>query len=224
MSQSIIFYKQRWNLVAHRQVFERILTARDSSDNSISPTNDDPDCSNGAGKRGCFSKLYSPSACVFLIFISCFDANELQAATENILNPDHDPYINVDVGFSPFLGALGAEYQRGNHAVGLGFPNRLSYRYFEKPFQNTRFWGMYLGGMNYTNEEHTVDGFQYQNLETRYIGAGAGYRWQWLSGWHTNVSLAIHYRDWEHTNPGTSMRARERGYSAFPGMNIGYKF
>ena len=162
--------------------------------------------------------------CICLISTSCFGADIEQVTSDSILNSDNDPYINVVFGISPFLGVLGAEYQWEKHAFGIGYPNRLAYRYFVRPYQDTLFGGVYLGKMSYEDVDATVDDIQYQDLETKYIGVGAGYRWQWLSGWNASVSFAIHHYDYEYKNSGSSQRATEKGLFAFPGLNVGYKF
>jgi len=162
--------------------------------------------------------------CICLISTSCFGEDVEQVTSKSILNSDNDPYFNVVLGISPFLGVLGAEYQWEKHAFGIGYPNRLSYRYYVSPYQDTKFGGVYLGKMSYEDHDETVDGIRYRDLETEYIGVGVGYRWQWPSGWNTSVSLAIHYYDYEYKNPGSSQRATEKGYFSFPGINVGYKF
>lgn len=162
--------------------------------------------------------------CICLISTSCFGADVEQITSKSILNPDNNPNFNVVFGISPFLGVLGAEYQQKKHAFGIGYPKRLSYRYYVSPYQDTKFWGMYLGKMSYDDFDDTVDGILYQNLDTEYIGVGIGYRWQWLSGWNSSVSLALHYFDYEYSNPGSPQRETEKGFFAFPGINVGYKF
>ena len=162
--------------------------------------------------------------CICLISTPCFGENIEQVTSENSLNSDNNPYFNVVLGIAPFLGVLGAEYQWEKHAFGMGYPNRLSYRYYVNPYQNTLFGGMYLGKMSYDDIDETVDGVRYRNLETEYIGVGVGYRWQWSSGWNSSVSFAIHHWNYEYKNQGTSLQATEKGYFPFPGISVGYKF
>ncbi len=158
---------------------------------------------------------------ILSISASCFGE---EVKPERILNSSDDPYINIALGPEPFLGIFGVEYQNINHAIGIGYPNRLSYRYFVDPYGDTTFIGVYLGGMSYDNVDETEDGVEYRDLNTKYIGIGSGYRWQWSSGWNINVSFAAHYYDYEFTNPGSSQRATKNGFFAFPGFNMGYKF
>ena len=161
---------------------------------------------------------------ICLISTSCFGENIEQVSSESLLGSDSASYFNVVFGISPFLGVLGAEYQWEKHAFGIGYPNRLSYRYYVNPSQDTKFYGVYLGKMHYERQNETVDGILYRDLDTEYIGVGVGYRWQWPSGWNTSASFAIHYYDYEHTNPGSSQLATETGLFLFPGINVGYKF
>jgi len=169
-------------------------------------------------------KFFIKLVCICLISTSCFGQDVEQVTGKSILNSDSNPYVNVVFGISPFLGVLGAEYQREKHAFGIGYPNRLSYRYYVSPYQDTKFFGGYFGKMNYKDFDDTFEGVLYQHLETEYIGVGVGYRWQWLSGWNASTSLAIHYYDYEYKNPGSTQRATENGFFAFPGINVGYKF
>ncbi len=150
---------------------------------------------------------------ILLISTSC-----LAAETEKT------PELTINFGLSPFLGVLGAEYQRQHHAVGIGYPNRLSYRYFMQPHEDSKFWGAYTGSMQYSDIDETVDDIEYQDLKTKYVGVGIGYRWQWPSGWNTNISLSVHYYDYDFSNPDSTQQSTENGYIAFPGMSIGYKF
>lgn len=163
-------------------------------------------------------------ACVCLISTSCFGEGVERDINQSVLNPDNNSYLNVVFGISPFLGVLGAEYQWEKHAIGIGYPNRLSYRYYVSPYQDTKFWGTYFGKMRYDDIDEIVDGIQYQNLETQYIGVGVGYRWQWPSGWNTSASFSIHHYDYMYTNFGSSQQTTEKGYFPFPGINVGYKF
>lgn len=153
--------------------------------------------------------------CICLLSTSCFGEDVEQITNEPIFNSDSNPYFNVVLGISPFLGVLGAEYQRQNHAFGIGFPKRLSYRYYVNPYQDTKFLGVCLGMMSYQDWNEMVDGIRYQDLETEYIGVGVGYRWQWSSAWNASVCLAIHYYDYEYKNPGSSLQSSENGFFFF---------
>jgi len=144
--------------------------------------------------------------------------------TENIISPDNEPYLNAVVGFSPFLGVLGIEYQNKNHAFGIGLPGMLSYKYYVKPYQDTKFWGVFLGGYSSDNVNRTVDGINYSDVKSRSIGAGIGYRWQWSSGWNTSVSISLEYSTKDYSNPDTSQETTKSGVIPLPGVNVGYKF
>ena len=161
---------------------------------------------------------------ILLFSTACLGQNADKSNTDSILDTDSSSYFNAVFGISPFLGVLGIEYQHEEHAFGIGYPNRLSYRYYFKPYKDTLFAGTYLGGMNYNDVDEKHDGIRYDNLDTQYVGAGAGYRWQWSSGWNTSLSLALHYYDYDFSNPGTSQSDSEDGFFVFPGANVGYKF
>ncbi len=143
---------------------------------------------------------------------------------KEVLKSENDPYFTIALGPEPFLGIAGFEYQDKNHAIGIGYPHRLAYRYFINPYRDTYFWGMYLGGMSYDNVDETKNGVEYQVLDTKYIGLGSGYRWQWPSGWNINVSIALQYYDYEFSNPGSSQTTTKNGLFAFQGISAGYKF
>ena len=104
------------------------------------------------------------------------DAADIDAVKGNeagsILTSENDLYFNIALGAEPFLGVVGVECQWTHHAVGIGYPNRLLYRYFVIPYQDSAFWG-YFWGMSYDNVDETVDGIEYQDLDTEYIGVGA---------------------------------------------------
>lgn len=173
-------------------------------------------------------KFIIKASCLLLLTTSCFANSSAITEAENILSDKAEPYYNLVLGVSPFLGILGFEYQSRNNAYGIGFPGRLSYRYYFKPYQDTKFWGMYLGrySSNGTdnNKTYSHEGVNYSNVERAYIGAGIGYRWQWPSGWNTSVSIAIEYSDDDYSNPATGQIANDTGAYPFPGLNVGYKF
>ncbi len=168
--------------------------------------------------------LVRNSLFVFFMITSCFAEDIKQVARESSLSLDNKIHLNTILGFSPFLGVFGAELQLKKHPLGIGFPNRLSYRYFLRPYNDAKFFGMYFGKMTYKNADEVVDGRQFRDLDTQYIGTGMGYRWQWLSGWNASISFAIHYYDYNFSNPGSSLHDSEKGFFPFPGGNIGYKF
>lgn len=160
--------------------------------------------------------------------VSCFADTKLADETGEILSPENEPYYNLLVGVSPFTGILGFEYQQENHAIGLGLPDRITYRYYFKPYQDTKFWGVYLGGHSLnssdTNKTYSLHGVNYNEVERSYIGAGIGYRWQWPSAWNVNASIAIEYFDDKYSNAATLENDTDSGIFLFPGINIGYKF
>ena len=82
---------------------------------------------------------------LLIISMTCSAEDIKTAAPENYLSVENEPYFNVLFGLSPFSGILGFEYQERNNAYGIGLPGRISYRYYFKPYQDTKFWGVYLG-------------------------------------------------------------------------------
>ena len=145
-------------------------------------------------------------------------------ADSKILSPAEDPYFNLTFGISPFVGVLGFEYQNGHHSVGVGVPEVISYRYYFKPYQNTKFWGVYAGKHDFEESNERVEGVFFRDFEATFIGAGAGYRWQWPSGWNVSASLSMQYYDGEYSNPNSSLKAKETGLLIYPGINGGFKF
>jgi len=167
-------------------------------------------------------------SCLFVMSTSCF-AQELDAVTtENILSNENDPYFNVTIGISPFTGVLGFEAQKKNHSVSIGLPDRISYRYYSNPYQDTKFWGLYLGGYSLsesdTNKKYSLNGVNYSDVERSYIGVGAGYRWQWPSGWNVSASIAIEYFDEKYSDATSTLSDTDSGLFPFPGINVGFKF
>lgn len=174
-------------------------------------------------------KFRSSIILLFILSTSCFATSKTIDQTENIINQDNEPYFNIIFGFSPFVGLLGFEYQKGNNAYGIGLPGRISYRYYYKPYQDSKFWGMYLGSFspdcsNTSKQTCYLDGIDYSHVKRSYIGAGIGYRWQWPSGWNASASIALEYYDKDYFNPATSQEVTDSDLILFPGLNIGYKF
>ena len=169
------------------------------------------------------------ASCLLILPSSCFAENKIVTQTENILNQENEPYINLIIGISPFVGLIGFEYQKGHNAFGVGgLFSRISYRYYYKPYSDTKFWGMYLGrfhpGRRDTNKSYTLNGVTYSDVETTVIGVGIGYRWQWSSGWNASASIALEYYDDKYSDSTTSQTDTNTGFDPFPGLNIGYKF
>jgi len=169
-------------------------------------------------------KFFSGMCLLLLISTAVFAAKGDIEQTENILSPDNEPYLNAVFGVSPFLGVLGIEYQNKNHAFGIGAPGNLSYKYYARPYQDTKFWGVFLGGYSSDDANRSVNGINYSEIKSRFIGAGIGYRWQWSSGWNTSVSISLEYVTSDYSNPGTFQETTENRVLPFPGFNVGYKF
>ena len=164
--------------------------------------------------------------CCLLIFSTTSFAEEDQS--ENIAPQKKEPAFNIMFGISPFLGVLGFEFKDGHHAYGIGFPERISYRYFYKLNEDTKFWGVYAGRFSLsetdTDDTYEYDGVHYSDVERSSIGAGVGYKWQWESGWNVTTSIAIEYFDEEYSDTAITQTATDSGFMPFPGLNVGYKF
>lgn len=143
---------------------------------------------------------------------------------KQILNPDDEPFYNVSLGISPFDGVLGVERQKGSHSIGIGFPERISYRYSVNPYSDTLFYGLYAGRFEEPGDGgKQYRGVKYRDAEGVDAGFGAGYRWQWPSHWNVTATISIHFMEKEYSNPGEP-KEKERSVFLFPGINIGYKF
>lgn len=137
---------------------------------------------------------------------------------------DDEFIYNVSIGISPFDGFLGIEFQKRNHSIGIGLPGRVSYRFYSNPERNSPFYGLYIGRFEEQGDGgKKYKGVEYQNAEGKDGGIGAGYRWQWPSGWNVSAFLSIHYIDKEYSNPGQS-KVTETSLLLFPGINVGFKF
>jgi len=168
------------------------------------------------------------SSCLLFLSTTCFAESKTIDQLEHILNPENDPHFNIIFGISPFSGLFGFEYQKDHNAFGFSPLKRISYRYYYKPYQDTKFWGVYLGSYTRktidTDEYYSLHGIDYEEIKSSFIGAGIGYRWQWASGWNTSISIALEFAHNEYLNPGTSQSDDEFEVFPFPGLNVGYKF
>lgn len=173
-------------------------------------------------------KLILSTSCLLFLSTLCFAEDKSIGQMENILNPENEPYFNIMLGISPFVVLTGFEYQKGHHAFGYSPLKRISYRYYYKPYQDTKFWGVHLGSSTRnrsdTNEYYSLNNVDYNEIKSSFIGAGIGYRWQWASGWNTSVSIALEFFQNEYSNPGTSQSDDEFEVFPFPGGSVGYKF
>jgi len=70
-------------------------------------------------------------------------------------------------GFSPFVGVLGFEYQENHHSFGIGLPGNISYRYFFKPYQDTKFMGVYAGGYSVQDVNRSYKGVNYSDVDSK---------------------------------------------------------
>jgi len=164
---------------------------------------------------------------ILLIFISgyAFSEESIKTSVEELtLSPDDEPFYNVLFGVSPFDGMLGIEVQKGSHSIGFGFPGQVSYRYYSQPYSNSPFYGLYAGLFKEQGDGgKKFEGEVYENAEGFNAGAGAGYRWQWSSGWNITACLSIFYMDKEYSSSGEPEK-HDTLVTLFPGVNVGFKF
>lgn len=171
-----------------------------------------------------------PLKCLVAVLVFFLSVSVVSADSENfkssahILNPAEDPHLNVILGISPFVGIVGIEAQKKEHALAIGIPARIAYRYFPNPYGDTKFFGGYLGRYSIDDYDKGFEGVRYKEFETTYVGLGVGYRWQWKNGWNLNLSIALEYAKREYGNPGMFQSATEKIVYPFPGINVGYKF
>lgn len=156
--------------------------------------------------------------------ISVFAIEVTPTVYEDTSSGSDSVYFNPIIGLSPFVGVIGFEIQKEHHSLGVGIPGNISYRYYFNPNKNTKFWGVYYGEFDVEDNDERVDGVFFRDFETAFVGMGIGYRWLWHSGWNVNASISIQYYDDEYSNPGSAMKATERGVMLFPGINAGYRF
>ncbi len=162
-----------------------------------------------------------------LLLLACSNAfSEEKSADVDAVELNEELFYNVSFGVSAFECMLGVEIQKASHSVGLGICGQLSYRYYSDPYVDSPFYGLYAGyrsGYLQRETKEESDGVIYEDKESMYTGFGAGYRWQWPSGWNVNTSLVIHYMHDEYSNPGQPKK-KERSVILFPGVTVGYKF
>lgn len=149
-----------------------------------------------------------------------------QSKEAETVNSDDELFYNVSFGVSAFECMLGVEIQKGRHSIGLGCCGQVSYRYYTNPYSDSLLYGLYAchsSGYQQYDTKKEIDGVMYEDKESMSAGFGAGYRWQWLSGWNVTTSLAINYKADEYSNPGQPKK-KETSVILFPGITAGYKF
>ncbi|WP_164503413.1 DUF3575 domain-containing protein [Pleionea sediminis] len=137
---------------------------------------------------------------------------------------DNDIHYNASFGISPFYGIFGFEIKKSHHSLGIGLFDRVAYRYYSKPNSDSKFYGLYIGTFDEpTNGGTRYRGVTYHRAEGNDGGLGAGYRWQWPSGWNVTASISIHYMDKKYIDPDLPV-AKESEFFLFPGIHVGYRF
>lgn len=159
-----------------------------------------------------------------LLLVTLFTGVSAFAENASLPVSREDPFVNLVFGVSSFLGVIGAEYQDVHHAYGIGLPGRISYRYFDEPYADSSFLGLYIGTYTITDADEVYQGVFYRKVKSSYLGAGAGYRWLWASGFNVTTSIALEYFKDEYSNSSSNIKGTDTGFFPFPGINIGYKF
>lgn len=125
------------------------------------------------------------------------------------------------IGFSPYIGLIGVEIQKGNYAVTLGLPPCIGLKYY--PDERGYRWFYGLHAMHFsTNGSETVDYIPYNESTDTFVGAGFGYRWRWWDHLDLTLSLSAEYAKIKYT--GYFGNTTEQSVGAFPGLTLGYTF
>ena len=145
---------------------------------------------------------------------------------EKVVSAEDEVFYNVSFGVSAFECLFGIEVLKGKNSLGLGGCGQVSYRYYNSPNGDSRFYGLFVGqssGYEQYESKEVIGGIVYEDKESVYAGFGAGYRWQWPSSWNLAASLSVHYMEEEFFNPGQPKK-NDTSVILFPGIVVGYKF
>jgi hypothetical protein len=125
------------------------------------------------------------------------------------------------IGYSPYIGILGAEIQKSHIGVTFGVPESIGVRYYFDDQGYSWFLGAHASYYPYKHEE-TKDGIQYDKTVTARVGLGFGYKWRWMNHWEIAPTLSVGYkRDKLSGDYGT----RTDNYIVLsPGVSAGYTF
>ena len=125
------------------------------------------------------------------------------------------------VGFSPYIGIIGVEIQKGNYAVSLGLPTCIGLKYYPDVRGYRWFYGVHA--MHFSVEDRqTINNIPYNDSTVTYAGAGFGYKWRWWDHLDLTLSLSASYNKEKHTGP-FGYRT-EQSLGMFPGITLGYTF
>ncbi|HEX9758128.1 MAG TPA: hypothetical protein VGB26_10045 [Nitrospiria bacterium] len=125
-------------------------------------------------------------------------------------------YIGPRLGYSPFTSIVGLEIQHRHFALSLGFPPKVGFKYYFKPYRHSWFVG---GSFSYYKTD-TKD-FSGDKTETE-GGGGGGFRWRWGTGWDFSISLSVLYGEEKEK---TGSLVKKNNYIGLrPGITVGYSF
>ncbi len=125
-------------------------------------------------------------------------------------------------GFSPFMGALGAEIQKGHFGLTIGIPASVGIKYYPDNQGYRWFFGAHAMNYNIDDEDTEEDGIIYEEEENTLIGFGFGYKWLWKSKWDLNLGISITHFEEELSND--YMTRTETSIRLLPTITFGYTF
>lgn len=166
-------------------------------------------------------------ACTLALSINSLayaDEDKSSDVNKNKFSSPDKIYINPTFGFSPDMGILGIEIQKGHHIIGVGIPGNVSYKWFSNPSGNSKFYSLYGGHYSLDSYNDEFDNIYYRNLKSSFFGAGIGYRWQWQSGWNISASVSLEHSNDEYSNPNSPYARKDISNFILPGVVAGYKF
>ncbi|KZZ45327.1 hypothetical protein A3758_14460 [Oleiphilus sp. HI0118] len=156
-----------------------------------------------------------------MLFVSGF-MSSCPAISENRWNENLQ--YNAMLGASHLDGVLAFEVINDNHAVSLGFPWRLSYKYFLSADTDSYLIGVYAGQFDGDHDDALVNGANYDDVEHRFVGFGAGYRWYYDDTVNLSLTININYEEEHFSNPGNSDRYTDYELKWMPGIIGGIRF
>jgi len=82
----------------------------------------------------------------------------------------------IHIGFSPDMGMLGAEFQKGRYGITVGFPGNIGFKIYPGEQGTGLFYmahAMYFAG----EDDETIDDIEYDSYRNFDAGLGFGYKW-----------------------------------------------
>ena len=143
------------------------------------------------------------------------------AMAEDSINNSDRLRVGPHVGFSPYTGLIGAEFQKGHMGFTLGIPLSAGIRYYFD--ENGYRWFLGAHAMYYSIEDdETKDGVRYEEKDSTFAGLGFGYKWRWKNHWDLTLNLSVAYYRERLTND--SVERTDEYIAVLPGITIGYTF